>query len=367
MKALNFGLAALITPLFAVQTLAADLGGSCCADLEERVAELEATVARKGNRKVTLTVYGQVHQAVLFHDIEGAPRDKTSVINGAHSTSRFGFRGQAKINSNWTAGYLIEIGVGGFEERTGATTGDLAVRYSSLFIKSKQFGTMHLGRTSMATDGIVEVDLSNSAVATVPLSLAPMDSALIGVSLSPFDGGRADAIRYVSPTVGGFSLSAAWANEDAYDVALRFANEFGAIRVAAGVGYRKDDGPLGLVPDTKSYLASGSIMHTTSGLFVSGSYGRQDLDGIGNLEGYAVRGGVETKTFPIGKTTLFAEWGRLNVPTFDETPNMYGVGIVQAIDPAAMDLYASYRRFDDDGLVGLGTQDIILMGARIKF
>ena len=27
---------------------AADLGGNCCADLEERVAELEATTARKG-------------------------------------------------------------------------------------------------------------------------------------------------------------------------------------------------------------------------------------------------------------------------------------------------------------------------------
>ncbi len=33
--------------------LAADLGGDCCADLEERIAELEATTARKGNRKVS--------------------------------------------------------------------------------------------------------------------------------------------------------------------------------------------------------------------------------------------------------------------------------------------------------------------------
>ena len=30
---------------------AADLGGDCCADLEERVAELEATTVRKGNKK----------------------------------------------------------------------------------------------------------------------------------------------------------------------------------------------------------------------------------------------------------------------------------------------------------------------------
>ena len=41
---------------------AADLGGDCCADLEERVAELEATTARKGNRKMSLTITGQVHR-----------------------------------------------------------------------------------------------------------------------------------------------------------------------------------------------------------------------------------------------------------------------------------------------------------------
>ena len=47
---------------------AADLGGGCCADLEERVAELEATTARKGNRVVSLQVYGQVNKALLIWD-----------------------------------------------------------------------------------------------------------------------------------------------------------------------------------------------------------------------------------------------------------------------------------------------------------
>jgi len=35
---------------------AADLGGNCCADLEERVAEREATTTRKGNVIVSLKV-----------------------------------------------------------------------------------------------------------------------------------------------------------------------------------------------------------------------------------------------------------------------------------------------------------------------
>ena len=47
---------------------AADLGGNCCADLEERIAELEATTARKGTRKVSLTISGQISQELLFWD-----------------------------------------------------------------------------------------------------------------------------------------------------------------------------------------------------------------------------------------------------------------------------------------------------------
>ena len=60
--------AALGLGLGAGSARAADLGGNCCADLEERIAELEATTARKGNRKMSLTITGQVHRAVLWWD-----------------------------------------------------------------------------------------------------------------------------------------------------------------------------------------------------------------------------------------------------------------------------------------------------------
>ena len=51
--------------IWTTQASAADLGGDCCGDLEERIAELEATAARKGNRKVSLEVSG--------HDQRGGP------------------------------------------------------------------------------------------------------------------------------------------------------------------------------------------------------------------------------------------------------------------------------------------------------
>ena len=73
---------------------AADLGGDCCADLEERVAELEATTVRKGNKKVSVTLYGQVNRAVLFWD-DGAEKN-AYVVDNNYESSRFGFKGSAK-------------------------------------------------------------------------------------------------------------------------------------------------------------------------------------------------------------------------------------------------------------------------------
>src|SRR3977135_3546912 len=70
---------------------AADLGGDCCADLEERVAELEATNARNGNTKVSATLYGQVNKAILFWD-DGHERGSYTVDNN-YESSRFGVKG----------------------------------------------------------------------------------------------------------------------------------------------------------------------------------------------------------------------------------------------------------------------------------
>src|ERR1044072_978534 len=88
---------------------AADLGGDCCADLEERIVELEATTARKGNRKVSLEVSGHVNEAVIWWD-DGF-ESNAYVVTNDNSRSRFRFKGKAKIDKDWEAGYLIEIGI----------------------------------------------------------------------------------------------------------------------------------------------------------------------------------------------------------------------------------------------------------------
>src|SRR6476619_5400030 len=75
---------------------AADIGGDCCADLEERIAELEATAARKGNRKVSLTIGGWVSEEIAIWDDGTASR--AYVGTNPVEQSRVRFVGEAKID-----------------------------------------------------------------------------------------------------------------------------------------------------------------------------------------------------------------------------------------------------------------------------
>ena len=105
--ALILAICALVGGIAWETAAAADLGGNCCADLEERIAELEATTARKGTRKVSLTISGQISQELLFWD-DGI-RNDMYVTGPNSSNSRWRFLGSAKISPEVTAGFLYEM------------------------------------------------------------------------------------------------------------------------------------------------------------------------------------------------------------------------------------------------------------------
>ena len=52
------------------------LAATCCADLEERVAELEATTVRKDNRQVSVQLYGKINRMVESWDGGGEKNTK---------------------------------------------------------------------------------------------------------------------------------------------------------------------------------------------------------------------------------------------------------------------------------------------------
>ena len=244
---------------------AADLGGDCCADLEERIADLEATTARKGNRKVSLTVSGWVNEAVFLWD-DGTEKNVYVGTNKLEQ-SRFKFSGDAKIDKELSAGYTIEIGVvandSGSWDQDGPqrNAGVFTLRKSNWWVKSKTYGKLTVG-----LEGTSTYHLLDDADFTQTRSFA--DALGAGVALGSFrtrsDGvagprwsaimrgfdnstpgqsGRRNIARYDSPEFGGFVATASWGEDDLWDVALIYKGEFEDFKLAGRVGYGNSTDP----------------------------------------------------------------------------------------------------------------------------
>jgi predicted porin len=418
---------------------AADLGGDCCADLEERVAELEATTARKGNRKVSLTVYGQVSEEVMFWD-DGGEQNAYVVENGDNK-NRFGFRGGATIDSDWSASFQIEYQIkaqssddvtqlaGGDDPNSATAT--LSQRLAFFALTSKTFGQIAVGQQNTASSGITTINLANSAAGSGDGDFSNWGSGMFlrrsgttgdkGLQSSDaFAGGdsvtwatiannwgsawtstslsRRNVVKYTTPTFGGFALSTSWGEDDTWDAALRYAGEFSGFRLAAGIGYAQVNdetskcanlpGSTSSGRDCHSLGGSASIMHVPTGLYVSGGASQNtdnnrvalfvdeggasfaNIDDTDTL--WWIQVGIEQKFNALGKTTIYGQYwqGDLggivrsassgDVVTLDPGDPLnpfaasdfivtradttaWGVGIVQSIDAAAMDLYIHYQ------------------------
>lgn len=349
--------------IWAASAKAGDLGGSCCADLEERVAELEAVAAHKGNRKVSLTISGEVSRALLWVDTPSG--DDKRFVDNTNAPTRFRFAGEGRISKDWAAGFLYEIGLGNepsIEDFINYpnSNDDLGVRHAAVWIKGP-IGRLTLGKTSQATDNFDEISVANTVVASKLLSLGPVSAIYaFGFDL-PFDGGRSNLVRYDTPSVQGFMGSASWSADKHWDAALKYANELSGFRIAGAVGYRQDDtlsfSVLTIPVEFKTLLAAASVMHMTSGIFVTGMYADSDFSGT-HLKGLHVQAGIEAKLMEFGRTTFYGEWAQIDLG--GSKTDFYGAGVVQKIDAAAFDIFAAYRHYDGD-------LQTLLAGMRIAF
>lgn len=363
---------------------AADLGGGCCADLEERVAELEATTARKGNRVVSLQIYGQVNKALMFWD-DGFDSD-VFVVDNDYSSTRLGFTGKAHMREGWTAGYMIELDIqDAASNRVTNPDGDdlihdeILIRHSYLYFESERLGRFTLGHTAMATDGITTINLGNPltdggmAWATafdIRINTGVASGITWGSAVSHLGGGREDIIRYDSPTLHGFILSASWGENDMGDVTLRFKREWNSIRLAAGIGYlwASDNGA-----DYETLGGSISVMHVPTGLYIAFGAAERDWEFFTeDASHWYINAGVERKWLPHGSTTFYGEYGSydgINTAVLGDEVDRWGLGIVQRYDSAAMEIYAqaAFWDFNDASAVVYEDLTTIMLGSRIKF
>jgi predicted porin len=299
------------------------------------------------------------------------------------------------------------------------------VELANWFLRHDRLGEIRVGRINSASSGTTTVDLGGAGVIANANALLWMggmfvtngaDATITSAKWGALMGGntvgiaalsRQNAVSYTSPTLHGFSVQAAFGEQDAinngmWDVALRYAGEFSGFRVAAAVSYGEnagntsdfqDSAPLG--GESEKWQGSASILHVATGLFLTGAFVEQEyggaMAGVPETTYWYMQGGITRNWTGLGNTVLYGEYGRFedggvgfnldsvtpDVITGSEV-SFFGLGVVQHIDAAAMEVYLSYRRYEasvttdtgDFGPVPVGSLDdlsIVAAGARIRF
>lgn len=409
----------------AAPALSADLGGDCCADLEERVAELEATTVRKGNRKVSLMISGYVAQEITMWD-DGS--ESNAYVHGLGPTqaTHVKFTGQATIAPGWTAGYTLRIqdltgnafagGENAINQMNASKNDNLNTQMAFWYLQSKEFGKVSVGRTAHAAkSAAMFTDLSGTQIFDNYTFLAGFPQFRLrtaGGALSPLTWGQLgfcytqgaplggdcngivmNGVRYDTPTFAGFSASASWGEDDFWEIAGRYSGEVAGFKLAFGVGYTEmsSEGTSNFVAvqtgkDSSFFQVGGYAQHLATGLFIHGAYGNEDNNGTvlasgfiePNSEHYYVKAGIRQKWLPFGATVVYGDYAiyldqlgpaALAAGATSSELERFGGGIAQEIDAAAMTLYLKYQHYqaDVDGLAALDDADFVSFGGLIAF
>lgn len=409
---------------------AADFGGGCCADLEERVAELEATAARKGNRVVSLAISGQISKGLLIWD-DGIESD-AFVVDNAISTSQFNLIGSAQIRPGTAAGYHMAVDVNDslsvvVNQDNDEGQGDvLSIRLNNVWIQDDRLGKVTIGQGYSFIDAVsVPFQLGNThntdgtpyaAGFRVRSSDGGFSSSVTWGRLVGDGPRRGDYLRYDSPAFGGFTFTGLVGEDDTWEVGAKYFQTLGRVRLHTAITYYSDDEP-GQQEPTAGFLSQFdelkgllSIKDGPTGLFLTVWAAQREYQrNAGELfnagadfedTGHSIQAflGVEQNFTGYGNTTIYGGYGQFNDMAgtgldatglgldfggdefvADADVDRITFGIVQTFDAAALDVYAIAEHYSADITVGdiSGDNDAaaadvedfsaIIIGSRIKF
>lgn len=435
----------LACPLFALPAAAAGdpvpssgAQETCCISLEERIAELEAAAARKGGRKVSLTLTGQINRMILSWD-DGRERDAYSVGNKNDQTS-ISLSGELNVGRAWSAGYDLTLRLeDNLSDAVDQGTGDAGFAFNlwhaNVWIAHKTLGRLTVGQASRATDTVPEADLSAAATLSHAgfqdiggaFALRRADGVLSvlhwGDLIDHFNGDTANVVRYGSPALAGYTLSAAWGEDGIWDLALQGSQKADGVVAAAAIGYAtgvekglEGEGAPARISHATT-VGSFSLLHEATGLNITAAAGERTfedkvLDNDGNARTpksarfLFLKGGWIAKLTGLGPTAFYGEWAwfqdHLSAGMDAEAiaslspedsicagagsacrvagsvAEVWGVGAVQHIEVAEMQIYLGYRRYSAEvdlaegdgrpaGAAAFQPFSVIMAGSKVAF
>jgi hypothetical protein len=335
-------------------------GASDRASLEERIAELEATTARKGNRKVDLTLGGTISHAALFWDDEH--ESNVYIVGNDNDATSFELLGAAeKLNgTDWSAGFVVEIGIldnqsSEVNQLTDDVTTGLEVNEAHVWIKHERLGQISWGQIggSATVDDATEMDLSEAKVPSFSgiedigggffLRRSGLDGAggltsiTWGDLIDHLPGIDGNLIRYDTPEFNGVQGWAEWGEDDVWELVLTYNDPdpedekpdvqsrlFRDYLLAAAVSYHvigSNEGPQNDESNSRTVSGSLSVLHEPSGFNLTLAGGVRHFtqtrvlnDGTERTPDDAsfwyVKPGLLLDIHDAGKTAFYSEFGR---------------------------------------------------------
>ena len=343
----------------------------------------EQPLVRSGTDRVEIEISGQINRMVNV----GADGENTKVYNvdNDNSSSRLRFVGRARPNDVITVGTRFEgqfesnssADVSQLEEDTG--TVNFTDRYIDLFIEHAAFGRVSLGQGDTASNGASEIDLSgttviaNSEISDTAGGLFFFDddtgeydeTAQIDNVFTNYDGlSRRDRIRYDTPEVAGFVLSADYISDQRWSAALQWGGEFSNFEAGAAAAYSDPGGD-------RDYIINGSvsILHTPTGFNFTVAAGTRDEVDRDDGVFYYAKLGYKSKLFTFGESRFSIDYNRSeDVAVEGDEADSVGLYMVQVVSDWGMELFGGYRwhALDRDG-ADFDDVHVFSLGSRVRF
>lgn len=128
-----------------------------------------------------------------------------------------------------------------------------------------------------------------------------------------------NGVRYDLPKMGNFSVAVGYANDEIYDVAVKYAAEHGGFKTNIHGGYsvNKDGGTNVGGQGSETLQFQAGVIHTNSGVFGVATYQQEEADdaiegSADDTDAYYFKFGVRKKFNDFGDSAFYVEYASYN-------------------------------------------------------
>lgn len=358
-------------------------------------APASAGTVSNSNDTASVTLSGHFNYGVLW--MSDGDASKVAVVGNNNSRTRGRIVVKGKLNeqvnyvalSEWGMQSNSSSSVSPSDPNTAASPevgsdNQFDQRHTMIRMGSKSFGSIRLGQTSEANDGVTENNMTgasdvvyggNTVVGNgihLRLDNAVSGSVAPGTTVGSFlvtagEGGRTDTIRYDTPKFGGFSAAASYQSDSSTSYALRYGGKFGGIKVGAAYGLVVEGGSQS--SNETAHGGSIALGHDSGLNFrMSGGVAKQENSARDHKWTLSAGGGYKANLIAAGSTNFAIDWTRNHNGTNDgDEMDLLSIGFEQETD-AGVKFYLGYQLFmAEQGAVEFDNASTVMAGTKVFF